>query len=272
MKGAILLVLLIAIPGIALAPVPSHAITAPHILVTSSFGNQTMLLGLNQSNASTYPELSILLYGAGYYELVANNTVIYSGHTENGTVLNYTFTEPTGSVVSFFLVFQGSRYVFNNETLIVPSKPVEYAFVSSTLGSNSLQLSAFPGQTAKVLYPDWKVTLISSFKEPYSIILNGQPIANGTVFGIQTVTFNVPGKQANAVVVIGGQSYGFMYEAISTVPVNKKPTSTGPPPIYTASELTHDLEEFFISSSLASIGVAVGVRKLARARSERKIY
>lgn len=272
MKAAIVLALLVGLSGLTVASVPAHAITAPEIQVTTSFGNQTLLLNLNQSGGQIYPQLSISIYGTGYYELVANNSVIYSGHTDNGTVLNYTFTQPTGSLVNFFLVFRGNRYVFSNETLIVPSKPVEYTFVSSTLGNNSLELFASPGQTAKVLYPNWKVTLISSFKEPYTIILNGEPIANGSVFGVQSVTFKVPGTQANAKVVIGGKSYSFMYEAISKVPVNKKPSSTGPPPQFTGAQVTHDLEDLFISSSLASIGVAIGVRKLARAKSERKIY
>lgn len=272
MKAAILIVIVLSISGLSLISVPTHALTSPEIQVTTSFGNQTLLLNLNQSGSQIYPELSVSLYGAGYYELVANNTVIYSGHTDNGTVLNHTFTQPTGSLVSFFLVFQGKKYAFANETLIMPSKPVQYTFVSSTLGNNSLELSAFPGQTAKVLYPNWKVTLVSSFKEPYTIILNGHPIANGSVLGVQSLTFKVPGTQANAKVVIGGKSYSFMYEAISKVPVNRKPSNTGPPPQFTGAQVTHDLEDLFISSSLASIGVAIGVRKLARAKSERKIY
>ena len=184
-------------PGRMNSPEIATGSTSQHVSIYSTFSgkNEELYVPVNSSGILVYPDWHIWLYGSGSFTFSSNGTTIETGVSLGTFDFSYTFPGPSGSTANASLVFQGVTYAFS-DTIIGPLSHhvIESVSVSSSYPGQDQFLTLSPGISGGLMYPHWVATLQSSENETYSILVNGQQIASGTVVGTKTVDFNVTGN------------------------------------------------------------------------------
>ncbi len=251
-------------------PLTNHV--SPHVEVYSycEVGNEYLFVPLNSSGVSVFPYWQIYLFGTGTYHLTINDSVVESGVSVNSIHISFDWNETIGNRTVAVLEFQGVNYTFND----ILSGPLNdqniesVSVISSLYGQNQI-LAAEPNESGNLMYPTWKVQILSTQSLNYSIYVRGNEISQGIVLGEKNITFNVSGSSVSVEVVLGQKTYSYPNELISSVPIQKY---YGPkPPQNTATFMD---EVFAAIKGVFGIFPAmvlsyIGVKPLVVARKER---
>ena len=255
-----------SVPGNLPATSPSSGSTSQHVSIYSTFSgkNEELYVPINSSGILVYPDWHIWLYGSGSFTFSSNGTTIETGVSLGTFDFSYTFPGPSGSTANATLVFQGVAYTFK-DTIIGPLSHhvIESVTVSSTYPGQDQFLSVSSGISGALMYPHWIATLQSSQNETYSILVNGQQIASGTVVGTKAVDFNVTGNTTSVSIGLGSHVYKYPNEIISTIPIQKYYGPKPPTLQYTFAEYEYGIMKAFIASLFAVlIGLFTGKKYL----------
>ena len=207
-----------ALPATSSAPGNSPEIasssgsTSQHVSIYSTFSgkNEELYVPVNSSGILVYPDWHIWLYGSGSFTFSSNGTTIETGVSLGTFDFSYTFPGAAGSTANASLIFQGVTYSFS-DTIIGPLSHhvIESVSVSSSYPGQDQFLTVASGISGGLMYPHWVATLQSSENESYSILVNGQQIASGTVVGTKTVDFNVTGNVTSVSIGLGTHVYKY---------------------------------------------------------------
>ena len=254
------------VPGNSPAIASSSGSTSQHVSIYSTFSgkNEELYVPVNSSGILVYPDWHIWLYGSGSFTFSSNGTTIETGVSLGTFDFSYTFPGPSGTTANASLVFQGVTYTFS-VTIIGPLSHhvIESVSVSSSCPGQDQFLTIAPGISGGLMYPHWVATLQSSENESYSVLVNGQQIASGTVVGTKTVDFNVTGNVTSVSIGLGTHVYKYPDETIASVPIQKYYGPKPPTLQYTFAEYEYGIMKAFIASLFAVlIGLFTGKKYL----------
>ena len=245
-----------SVPGNSPAVSSSNGSTSQHVSIYSTFSgkNEELYVPVNSSGILVYPDWHIWLYGSGSFTFSSNGTTIETGVSIGTFDFSYTFPGAARSTANASLVFQGVTYSFK-DTIIGPLSHhvIESVSVSSSYPGQDQFLTLSPGISNGLMYPHWVATLQSSENESYSILVNGQQIASGTVVGTKIVDFNVTGNVTSVSIGLGTHVYKYPDEIISTVPIQKYYGPKPPTLQYTFAEYEFGIIKAFIASLFAVV-------------------
>ena len=243
-------------PGRMNSPEIATGSTSQHVSIYSTFSgkNEELYVPVNSSGILVYPDWHIWLYGSGSFTFSSNGTTIETGVSLGTFDFSYTFPGPSGSTANASLVFQGVTYTFS-DTIIGPLSHhvIESVSVSSSYPGQDQFLTLSPGISGGLMYPHWVATLQSSENESYSILVNGQQIASGTVVGTKTVDFNVTGNVTSVSIGLGTHVYKYPDDTIATVPIQKYYGPKPPTLQYTFAEYEYGIIKAFVASLFAVV-------------------
>ena len=269
-----------ALPATSSAPGNSPEIasssgsTSQHVSIYSTFSgkNEDLYVPVNSSGILVYPDWHIYLYGSGSFTFSSNGTTIETGVSLGAFDFSYTFSGPSGSTANATLEFQGVAYTFK-DTIIGPLSHhvIESVTVSSTYPGQDQFLSVSSGISGALMYPHWIATLQSSQNETYSILVNGQQIASGTVVGTKAVDFNVTGNTTSVSIGLGSHVYKYPNEIISTIPIQKYYGPKPPTLQYTFAEYEYGIIKAFIASLFAILIALFTAKKYLIEREKREV-
>ena len=252
----------------------SSGSTSQHVSIYSTFSgkNEELYVPVNSSGILVYPDWHIWLYGSGSFTFSSNGTTIETGVSLGTFDFSYTFPGPSGSTANASLVFQGVTYTFS-DTIIGPLSHhvIESVSVSSSYPGQDQFLTVASGISGGLMYPHWVATLQSSENESYSILVNGQQIASGTVVGTKTVDFNVTGNVTSVSIGLGTHVYKYPDEIISTIPIQKYYGPKPPTLQYTFAEYEYGIIKAFIASLFAVVIASFSVRKWIVEHEKREV-
>ena len=256
------------------SPAVSNGSTSQHVSIYSTFSgkNEELYVPVNSSGILVYPDWHIYLYGSGSFTFSANGTIIETGVSLGAFDFSYTFSGPSGSTANASLIFQGVAYTFK-DTIIGPLSHhvIESVSVSSSYPGQDQFLSVSSGVSGALMYPHWIATLQSSENETYSILVNGQQIASGTVVGTKAVDFNVTGNTTSVSIGLGTHVYRYPNEIISTIPIQKYYGPKPPTLQYTFAEYEYGIIKAFIASLFAVVIASFSVRKWVVEHEKREV-
>ncbi len=146
-------------------------------------------------------------------------------------------------------------------------------YIVSTYPGQSQQLYASAGQNGVLMYPYWNFTLESSYGAPvnYTIYIDATAIANGTVHGIQHVTYHVTLNMVTAEIILHHQAFRFTNLPISSIPLRQLYSPPPPPPIYTQAFLTIFKIRTMAAAALSIVAAVMIAGRLTVAKLERTI-
>jgi len=261
-------------PGRMNSPEIATGSTSQHVSIYSTFSgkNEELYVPVNSSGILVYPDWHIWLYGSGSFTFSSNGTTIETGVSLGTFDFSYTFPGPSGSTANASLVFQGVTYTFS-DTIIGPLSHhvIESVSVSSSYPGQDQFLTLSPGISGGLMYPHWVATLQSSENESYSILVNGQQIASGTVVGTKTVDFNVTGNVTSVSIGLGTHVYKYPDETIATVPIQKYYGPKPPTLQYTFAEYEYGIIKAFVASLFAVVIASFSVRKWVVEHEKREV-
>ena len=261
-------------PGRMNSPEIATGSTSQHVSIYSTFSgkNEELYVPVNSSGILVYPDWHIWLYGSGSFTFSSNGTTIETGVSLGTFDFSYTFPGPSGSTANASLVFQGVTYTFS-DTIIGPLSHhvIESVSVSSSYPGQDQFLTLSPGISGGLMYPHWVATLQSSENESYSILVNGQQIASGTVVGTKTVDFNVTGNVTSVSIGLGTHVYKYPDETIATVPIQKYYGPKPPTLKYTFAEYEYGIIKAFVASLFAVVIASFSVRKWVVEHEKREV-
>ena len=261
-------------PVIRDSPAVSNGSTSQHVSIYSTFPgkDEELYVPVNSSGMLVYPDWHIYLYGSGNFTFSSNGTIIETGVSLGAFDFSYTFTGPAGSAANASLIFQGVAYTFK-DTIIGPLShhAIESVAVTSSYPGQDQFLSVSSGVSGALMYPHWIATLQSSENETYSILVNGQQIASGTVVGTKTVDFNVTGNTTSVSIGLGSHVYQYPNEIISTIPIQKYYGPKPPTLQYTFAEYEYGIIKAFIASLFAVVIASFSVRKWVIEHEKREV-
>ena len=261
-------------PGRMNSPEIATGSTSQHVSIYSTFSgkNEELYVPVNSSGILVYPDWHIWLYGSGSFTFSSNGTTIETGVSLGTFDFSYTFPGPSGSTANASLVFQGVTYTFS-DTIIGPLSHhvIESVSVSSSYPGQDQFLTLSPGISGGLMYPHWVATLQSSENESYSILVNGQQIAPGTVVGTKTVDFNVTGNVTSVSIGLGTHVYKYPDETIATVPIQKYYGPKPPTLQYTFAEYEYGIIKAFVASLFAVVIASFSVRKWVVEHEKREV-
>ena len=261
-------------PGRMNSPEVATGSTSQHVSIYSTFSgkNEELYVPVNSSGILVYPDWHIWLYGSGSFTFSSNGTTIETGVSLGTFDFSYTFPGPSGSTANASLVFQGVTYAFS-DTIIGPLSHhvIESVSVSSSYPGQDQFLTLSPGISGGLMYPHWVATLQSSENESYSILVNGQQIASGTVVGTKTVDFNVTGNVTSVSIGLGTHVYKYPDETIATVPIQKYYGPKPPTLQYTFAEYEYGIIKAFVASLFAVVIASFSVRKWVVEHEKREV-
>ena len=248
--------------------------TSQHVSIYSTFSgkNEELYVPVNSSGILVYPDWHIWLYGSGSFTFSSNGTTIETGVSLGTFDFSYTFPGPSGSTANASLVFQGVTYAFS-DTIIGPLSHhvIESVSVSSSYPGQDQFLTLSPGISGGLMYPHWVATLQSSENESYSILVNGQQIASGTVVGTKTVDFNVTGNVTSVSIGLGTHVYKYPDETIATVPIQKYYGPKPPTLQYTFAEYEYGIIKAFVASLFAILIALFTAKKYLIEKERREV-
>ena len=262
------------VPGNSPAIASSSGSTSQHVSIYSTFSgkNEELYVPVNSSGILVYPDWHIWLYGSGSFTFSSNGTTIETGVSLGTFDFSYTFPGPSGSTANASLVFQGVTYTFS-DTIIGPLSHhvIESVSVSSSYPGQDQFLTLSPGISGGLMYPHWVATLQSSENESYSILVNGQQIASGTVVGTKTVDFNVTGNVTSVSIGLGTHVYKYPDETIATVPIQKYYGPKPPTLQYTFAEYEYGIIKAFVASLFAILIALFTAKKYLIEKERREV-
>ncbi len=262
------------VPGNSPAIASSSGSTSQHVSIYSTFSgkNEELYVPVNSSGILVYPDWHIWLYGSGSFTFSSNGTTIETGVSLGTFDFSYTFPGPSGSTTNASLVFQGVTYTFS-DTIIGPLSHhvIESVSVSSSYPGQDQFLTLSPGISGGLMYPHWVATLQSSENETYSILVNGQQIASGTVVGTKTVDFNVTGNVTSVSIGLGTHVYKYPDETIATVPIQKYYGPKPPTLQYTFAEYEYGIIKAFVASLFAILIALFTAKKYLIEKERREV-
>ena len=262
------------VPGNSPAIASSSGSTSQHVSIYSTFSgkNEELYVPVNSSGILVYPDWHIWLYGSGSFTFSSNGTTIETGVSLGTFDFSYTFPGPSGSTTNASLVFQGVTYTFS-DTIIGPLSHhvIESVSVSSSYPGQDQFLSVSSGVSGALMYPHWIATLQSSENETYSILVNGQQIASGTVVGTKTVDFNVTGNVTSVSIGLGTHVYKYPDETIATVPIQKYYGPKPPTLQYTFAEYEYGIIKAFVASLFAILIALFTAKKYLIEKERREV-
>ena len=261
-------------PGRMNSPEIATGSTSQHVSIYSTFSgkNEELYVPVNSSGILVYPDWHIWLYGSGSFTFSSNGTTIETGVSLGTFDFSYTFPGPSGSTANASLVFQGVTYTFS-DTIIGPLSHhvIESVSVSSSYPGQDQFLTLSPGISGGLMYPHWVATLQSSENESYSILVNGQQIASGTVVGTKTVDFNVTGNVTSVSIGLGTHVYKYPDETIATVPIQKYYGPKPPTLQYTFAEYEYGIIKAFVASLFAILIALFTAKKYLIEKERREV-
>ncbi|MGP6208013.1 hypothetical protein ACNF42_08315 [Cuniculiplasma sp. SKW3] len=277
-------IVLILLSGIPSAQAPQEEVleftstashVSPHVQVYSSCvnGNQYLFVPVNSSGISVFPYWQIYLFGSGSFSLIVNNSVAETGVSVNSILISYTWNEDIGNRTSAVLNFQGINYTFD-DILSGPlnDQIIQSVYVTSELHGQNQILAAESNVSGDLMYPTWTASFHSTQKLNFSIYLGRKMIRSGLVLGNKNVTFNVSGSVVTVQIILGGRTYNFPNELISTVPIEKYYGPKPPAALYTYSQYEIAIAKGFVA---AIFGVAVAMfsgRKYVIEKEKREAF
>ena len=256
------------------SPAVSNGSTSQHVSIYSTFSgkNEELYVPVNSSGILVYPDWHIYLYGSGSFTFSSNGTIIETGVSLGAFDFSYTFSGPSGSTANASLIFQGIAYTFK-DTIIGPLSHhvIESVSVSSSYPGQDQFLSVSSGVSGALMYPHWIATLQSSENETYSVLVNGQQIASGTVVGTKSVDFNVSGNTTSVSIGLGSHVYKYPNEIISSIPIQKYYGPKPPTLQYTVAEYEYGIIKAFIASLFAILIALFTAKKYLIEREKREV-
>ena len=221
-KAVLLILMLVLLPMLSAnayaAPPPSVSVFS----VSPNSPNTTLTLRNGQSG-TMFADWTFVFSGTGSYSVYektnGSKVEMATGYSPGNSELNLTFSAP---LVSVYVEFAGSNFSYPDERIVQFLSPVEISSVTvtSVLPGSSQVLSVPAGDRGVLMFPVWTVKMESSENVSYTVALNGRLIANGSVSGTGSVTFNVSSGPVTLVVAMGSKTYNFPGELIAKVPLD----------------------------------------------------
>ena len=269
------MVLLFGFVVLAISPLAdASSPSSSHVIVYSTYASSSedLYVPVNSSGISVYPDWHIYLYGAGTFSFLVNGTIAESGDSLGAMNFTYVWNLPGGSWANATLVFAGTTYTFN--TIItgpLSNQVVLSVSVSSSYAGQNQFLTASPGTSGALMYPDWHVVLQSTQNVSYTVYVNNQEILSGSVIGSKTVNFNISGSTATVTIGLGNKVFSFPHELISSIPIQKYYGPAPPSLQYTLSQYEYGIARAFVASIFAVMIALFTARKYLLEKEKREV-
>lgn len=254
----------------------SGSSNAPFYIYSTStqVSNQYLFIPVNSTGATAYPEWHFVFESSGQYYLKLNGTILNQGYASKGYSTSYLWSSNlTVSPISPELELNGVTYNFTDVhfTGQLTANIIQSVSISSTYPGQTQTLTVQAGKSGVLMYPHWNITMVSSVKEPWVILVNGKIAQNGTVSGTTYADIDMGNaSEVSVIVSIGSSQYKFLNEPIASVPLQKYYAPPSPPLVSTAIEDLIAGVRYVIGGFVSYLGVTVLVRKLVTTRKKRK--
>lgn len=278
---AITLVAIIVATFSLSAGVSSAAASSPmyaSVYTTSpSAPNITVAIPLNSSNVSMLPDVTIIIYGTGTYNVSLDNATVRTGYSVNEAYVNFTVSMSKSHEISIRL--NGAPYA--TMTRLHPQPVATFlqfqgVYLTSTYPGQAQILYAPPvtGNATGVpdlMYPYWNFTMFSTVPVNYAVYVNGAFVSSGTLYGEKSIHVYVNNTVGTATVGIGNVLYKFPNLPVSTVPLRVRYETPAPQPIYTAGFLALFKVQVLVGVAIIMVGIALIVAPITATKKERMV-
>ena len=268
------LFLLLFIPSSSAAPHnsiedPAASVPPAIIMVSHIAGeNQELYLPENSSGMEMYPLWNISIYQSQSYTISVNGKILYTGQGPISLSENMS----TYSSLDMNISVGKTTYSYHNIRIIgIPPKEAIYSVsISSVYPGQDQHLSASPGQTGILMYPDWTVHMLSSNDVKYSIYVNGVEVSTASFVGSLSVPLKISGNTTSVIVQLGSHIYNFKNENIARVPLKKYYAPPTPPLIFDMYQYERGIALAVLASFLSLFVSMINVRKYIREKEATK--
>ncbi len=234
--------------------------------------NITMYVPLDSVNATSLPDMTVVIYGSVNYTVMLGNRTVQTGFTP--TTVRINFTLPANGTDNITIIIAGLVYGTIRDLHVesfASFSNVQGVYIVSTYPGQSQQLYAAPGQSNILMYPYWNITMYSSANVSYSVYVDGSFVSAGHFAGQKVVRVYVNASMASAVVGLGHTVYNFTDMPISSVPLRTYYSPPGPKLIFSAAYIEDILAKAAIGSILGLLAAIFIAGKLEAARKERTV-
>jgi hypothetical protein len=224
-------------PSVTSSSVNPDLVSTPQVQVYTALNgsNEYLFLPVNSSGLNAYPDWYVSIFPSESYSIFVNGNKTTTGIgpiclTENFANL---------SKVTMLIQVGSVSFTFTNETIVgvQPVVNIQGVLVISTFPGQDQQLSILPGQSGKLMYPDWNITMKSGTNVSYGIFIGAQEVYSGHVLGEKSVSLNVSKSPATVTVGLGSKTYTFSNELIATVPLKQYYSPPKAPLVATAFDI-----------------------------------
>ena len=277
-KKLILPLIFIFVTATAVLPSISTAASQPmgaSVTSTSPLNpNVTIAIPVDAHNVSVLPDVSVIIYGFGNFNVTLDNKTIEQGVSTTSMYVNFTLSANVSHNITILL--NGAIYSQMTDLHVVSVATftnVQLVFISSTFPGQSQDLYAHPQSTknesVQQMYPYFNITMVSSYPQHYAVYVNGNEIQSGTANGIVNVLYHDNGSVATVTVGLGVTVYKFPSLAISQVPLRVKYQPPTPPALYTQEFLDIFTVKVDAGVILAIVGVALVIAPVTATKKNR---
>ena len=260
--------------GVASASTPMYA----SVYTTSpNAPNITVAVPLNSNNVSILPDVTVVIYGAGTYNVSLDNVTITTGVSVNEAYVNFTVSMSKPHEISIRL--NGALYA--TMTKLHPQSVATFlqlqgVYLTSTYPGQAQILYAPPvtGNATGVpdlMYPYWNFTMFSTVPVNYAVYVNGAFVSSGILYGEKSIHVYVNSTVGTATVGIGSILYKFPSLPVSTVPLRVRYETPAPLPIYTAGFLELFKVQVLVGVAIIMVGIALIVAPITATKKERMV-
>lgn len=224
-------------PSVTSSSVNPDLVSTPQVQVYTALNgsNEYLFLPVNSSGLNAYPDWYVSIFPSESYSIFVNGNKTTTGIgpiclTENFANL---------SKVTMLIQVGSVSFTFTNETIVgvQPVVNIQGVLVISTFPGQDQQLSILPGQSGKLMYPDWNIIMKSGTNVSYGIFIGAQEVYSGHVLGEKSVSLNVSKSPATVTVGLGSKTYTFSNELIATVPLKQYYSPPKAPLVATAFDI-----------------------------------
>ena len=239
--------------------------------------NITVAIPLDSNNVSILPDVTVVIYGTGTYNVSLDNATVRTGYSVNEAYVNFTVGMSRSHEMSIRL----------NGAVVATMTNLHPQPVATFLEFQSVYLtSTFPGQAQilyappvtgnatgvpDLMYPYWNFTMFSTVPVNYAVYVNGAFVSSGTLFGEKSIHVYVNSTVGTATVGIGNVLYKFPDLPVSTVPLRVRYSTPAPQPIYTAGFLALFKVQVLAGVAIIMVGIALIVAPITATKKERMV-
>lgn len=235
--GSMMILPSLPIPSYSSTGINPDLVSAPQVQIYTSLNgtNEYLYLPANSSSLNAYPIWHVSIYPSESFSIYVDGNRTATGIGPVSLTENF----KNFSMVTMLIQVGSVSFSFTNETIVgvQPTVNIQSVLVISSFPGQDQELSILPGQTGKLMYPNWNVTMKSGTNVSYAIFLGTQEVDSGHVLGEKSVSLNVSRGPATVTVGLGSKTYAFSNELIATVPLKQYFSPPKPPLVATAFDI-----------------------------------